>query len=74
LEQADPTVVSARGYLGAATSIAIELDHPAYAAVYLAAAEAHDLRYVTADSRLVRKVRDRNNRFQQMLVPLSDTA
>jgi hypothetical protein len=59
LEQADPTVGSAKGYLGAA--------------VYLAAAEAHDLRYVTADSRLVRKVRDGNNRFQQMLVPLSDT-
>ena len=74
LEQADFTVVSTKGYLGAATSIAIELDHPAYDAVYLAAAEAHGLRCVTADDRLVRKVRDGNSRFQQMLVLLSDTA
>jgi predicted nucleic acid-binding protein len=74
LEQADLTVVSTKAHLAAATSIAIELDHPAYDAVYLATAEAHGLRYVTADDRLVRKVRDGKNRFQQMLVLLADTA
>ena len=74
LEQADITVVSTKAYLGAATSIAIELDHPAYDAVYLAMAEAQGLRYVTADNRLARKVRDGDSRFQQMLVILADTA
>lgn len=74
LEQADITVVSTKAYLGAAMSIAIELDHPAYDAVYLAMAEAQGLRYVTADDRLARKVRDGDSRFQQMLVVLADTA
>ncbi len=74
LEQADLTVVSTKAYLGAATSIAIELDHPVYDTMYLAMAEAQGLRYVTADDRLARKVRDGKNRFQQMLVVLADTA
>jgi predicted nucleic acid-binding protein len=74
LEQADITVVPTKAYLAAATSIAIELDHPAYDAVYLAAAEAQGLRYVTADDRLARKVRAGKNRFQQLLVLLAHTA
>jgi len=74
LEQADITVVSTKAYVGAATSIAIELDHPAYDAIYLAMAEARGLRYMTADDRLARKVRDGDSQFQQMLVLLADTA
>ena len=46
----------------------------AYDAVYLAMAEAQGLRYVTADDRLARKVRDGKNRFQQILVLLAHTA
>ena len=74
LELADLTVVSARWYLAAATSIAVELDHPAYDGVYLAVAEASGLRLVTADGRLVRKVRESENRFRQVLVALCDAA
>jgi len=74
LEQADLAVVPTRAYVGAAAAIAIELDHPAYDAVYLAVAEAQGLRYVTADESLARKVRDRSSRFQGTLVLLADTA
>jgi len=42
--------------------------------VYLAVAEASDLRLVTADDRLIRKVRASQNRFQQALVALADLA
>jgi predicted nucleic acid-binding protein len=66
--------VPTRGYLALATAIALELDHPAYDAVYLAAAEASDLRLVTADGRLIRKIRESQNRFSQRLVALSEIA
>jgi hypothetical protein len=52
---------------------AVELDHPAYDAVYLAVAEASELRFVTADDRLTRKMREGQNRFRHMLVALSET-
>ena len=72
LKQADLDLVSTRAYLALATSIAVELDHPAYDAVYLAVAEASNLRLVTADDRLIRKVREGRNRFHQVLVALID--
>lgn len=74
LEQADLTVVSTRECLALAMSIAVELDHPACDAVYLAVAGASSLRLVTADDRLIRKVREGQNRLRQVLVALSDVA
>lgn len=74
LEQADITVVWAKGYVARAVAIATELDHPAYDAVYLAVAEALGLRLVTADHRLVRKTEHGAARYRDMLVPLSDIA
>jgi predicted nucleic acid-binding protein len=74
LEQADLTIVSARAYVIRATAIAVELDHPAYNGIYLAVAEALQLRLVTADDRLIRKVGQSANRFQSYLLALSDVA
>jgi len=74
LEQADLTIVSARAYVIRATAIAVELDHPAYDGIYLALAEALQLRLVTADDRLIRKVGQSANRFQSYLLALSDVA
>ena len=74
LEQAKLAVVSTRGYLAVATSIAAEFDHPAYDSVYLAVAEASDPRLVTADDRLVRRVQEGQNRFRHRLVALSEIA
>jgi predicted nucleic acid-binding protein len=69
LEQADVTLVSTRRYLARAAAIAVELDHPVYDAMYLAVAEASGLRLVTADERLVHKLREGRNRFREILVP-----
>lgn len=40
-----------------AIRLAIDLDHPAYDCVYLALAVANDWPFVTADTRLIRRVR-----------------
>ena len=74
LGQADIAVAATRGHLALATAIAIELDHLAYDAVYLAVAEASDLRLVTADDRFIQKSQDSQNRFRQRLVVLSEIA
>ena len=72
LEAAELSVVAAKPYFRRALEIATELDHPAYDAVYLAVAEVSGIRMITADSRLLRKVRQSGSRFRAMLVPLSD--
>jgi len=72
LEAADLAVVPTRGYVAIATSMAVELDHPAYDAVYLAVAEAANLRVVTADDRLVRKLRQSRNRLREVVVALAE--
>jgi predicted nucleic acid-binding protein len=74
LEQADITVASTRGYFALTTAVAGELDHPAYDAVNLAVAEASELRLVTADDTLIRKVRQGQSRFRHVLVALSEIA
>ncbi|HYD68660.1 type II toxin-antitoxin system VapC family toxin [Azospirillum sp.] len=45
------------GFLEVATRLAVELDHPAYDCVYLAMAQIEGTSFVTADDRLLRKVR-----------------
>jgi predicted nucleic acid-binding protein len=72
LEQSDLVVVPTRGYMARAVAIAVELDHPAYDAIYLAVAEAFGLRLVTADDRLIRKTEQGAGRYRAMLLPLSD--
>jgi predicted nucleic acid-binding protein len=72
LEQADLAIVSTRGYLARAVAIAVELDHPAYDAIYLAVAEAFGLRLAMADHRLIRKTEQSSPRFRNMWLPLSD--
>jgi predicted nucleic acid-binding protein len=65
-------VASSRGHLALAVAIAAELDHAAYDAVYLSVAQASELRFVTADDRLIRKIRENRSRFRHMLVALSE--
>jgi predicted nucleic acid-binding protein len=75
LEGADMEMVSTRSLLESATSIAIELDHPAYDCVYIALAAASDCRFVTADERLLRKLRqDRRNQWRHRVVSLAEAA
>lgn len=56
LQGADIELLPSRSLLETATSIAVDLDHPAYDCVYIALAAANDCPFVTADERLVRKV------------------
>jgi len=57
LERADIEILPTRHLLGLSTSLAIELDHPAYDCIYLALAMENDWRFVTADERFQRRVR-----------------
>jgi predicted nucleic acid-binding protein len=68
-------IVSTRSLLESATSIAIELDHPAYDCVYIALAAASSWRFVTADDRLLRTLRqERRNRWRDSVVSLAEAA
>ncbi len=55
LANADITLVSTQPLMDAAIEIAVLLDHPAYDCMYLALAERNDLKFVTADTRLIAK-------------------
>jgi predicted nucleic acid-binding protein len=56
LQRADIELLPTRTLLSAATSIAIELDHPAYDCVYVALAVVNNCSFVTADESFVRKL------------------
>lgn len=57
-------------HIGRALIIARELDHPVYDCLYLAAAEALDMKLVTADARFLRKVK--GTAFQAHVQALAD--
>lgn len=56
LQTAEIEFRPARPLLEEATRLAIALDHPAYDCLYLALAESEDSLFITADSKLVRKL------------------
>lgn len=56
IQGVDIEIFPTRQLLEKATSLAIELDHPAYDCVYLALALDNKWRFVTADDRLRRKL------------------
>ncbi len=62
LEQADIEILPTRHLLGSATSLAVELDHPAYDCIYLALAIERDWQFATADERFQRRVREGQSR------------
>lgn len=57
LQRADIEIHPTRHLLESATQLAIALSHPAYDCVYLSLAAANGWRFITADDRLVRKLR-----------------
>jgi predicted nucleic acid-binding protein len=57
LQRADIEIYPTRHLLDTATELAIELNHPAYDCVYLRLAMVNGWRFVTADDRLLRKIR-----------------
>jgi predicted nucleic acid-binding protein len=74
LEGADIELLPTRSLLGAATRLAIQLDHPAYDCLYLALAAQNDCRFVTADERLLRKLAGRRSPYRDRAMSLSAAA
>jgi len=56
LQGAEVELLPMRSLFETATSLAIELDHPAYDCIYLALAVENDCPFVTADERFLRKL------------------
>ena len=75
LQRADIEIYPTRHLLEAATQLAIDLNHPAYDCLYLALANANGWQFVTADERLLRKIRSLGSSpYSAVVASLSDAA
>lgn len=75
LKSAEIELIPMRGLLEAITAIAIDLQHPAYDALYIAVALERDCRFVTADQGLVNKLKaSRVPRYRRCAVSLAEVA
>lgn len=75
LKSAEIELIPMRGLLEAVTAIAIDLQHPAYDALYVAVALERDCRFVTADQGLVNKLKaSRVPRYRRCAVSLAEVA
>ena len=75
LEQASIEILPTRHLLGVATSLAVELDHPAYDCIYLALAMERDWRFATADLRFQHKVREhQSGQYLSIVLSLAEAA
>lgn len=73
LERSGIEFVSMGGLLEPATNLAVELRHPAYDCVYLAAARRAKSRFVTADERLLRTLGERaSQEIASLCISLAD--
>ena len=73
LQRAALELVPTRPLMPMALRLAVELDHPAYDAVYLALALERGCPFVTADGRLVRAVAQRGGaKLRRLVTPLSE--
>lgn len=73
LQHAEMELLPTRPLLSVATSIAIELDHPADDCVYIALAAARDCCFVTADERFIRKLgHGRGVAFRKRVLSLAE--
>jgi predicted nucleic acid-binding protein len=67
-------LIPCRAHLESATRLVIELDRPAYDCLYLALAIENGCRFVTADERLVNKIRrDKKSPFCNRIVGLAES-
>ena len=72
LQRAEFEIAPSRMLTEHAVEYSAMLDHPAYDCVYLALAHVRALRFVTADTRLVRKLNAAGSGFEDSAVPLGD--
>lgn len=75
LERADVELTPMRAHLLAATTLAIELDHPAYDCLYIVLALEKGCAFATADQRLLRKVQQSSRQdLAAMILDLNQAA
>ena len=75
LQAAELELLPMRSLYEPATRMSIELDHPAYDCVYLMLAAESKCRFVTADGRFVRKLRQSRDRtIRSLAVMLAEAA
>ena len=73
LQSMEVELYPSRQLMVTATSIALELDHPAYDCIHLALASDNGWRFVTADTRLRAKLERADNvRYRGLSVALTD--
>lgn len=73
LQHAEIELLPTRSLLPVATSIAIELNHPAYDCAYIALAVANDCSFVTADERFLRSLgRGKGAEFRKRALSLTE--
>ena len=72
LQVAEIELLPMRSLFEDATRISIEMDHPAYDCVYLALAAESECRFVTADERFLRKLRQSRDRTIRSLAVIVD--
>jgi len=72
LQRAEFEIAPSRMLTEHAVEYSAMLDHPAYDCVYLALARVRALRFVTADTRLVNKLKGAGSGFEDSAVPLGD--
>src|SRR5260370_35297591 len=72
LAAAEIELVAMRPYLAPAMTLAIELGHPAYDCIYLAVALRLAITCVTADQRLIQRIRQVGRRFRDRVVALAE--
>jgi predicted nucleic acid-binding protein len=75
LQAAEIELRPTRALLEAATRMAIELNHPAYDCLYLVLAVENKCRFVTADERFLRKLRQTHQRqLRDSAISLNEAA
>jgi predicted nucleic acid-binding protein len=75
LQRSDVELLPMRGFVQAATRIAVALSHPAYDCIYLALALANRWRFVTADAQLIRKLQQQPDiSLSAVAISLSDAS
>jgi len=72
LQCAEFEIASSRMLTEQAVEYSARLDHAAYDCVYLALAQARELRFVTADTRLIAKLKAAGNGLDNLAVALDD--
>jgi predicted nucleic acid-binding protein len=75
LQAAEIELLPTRSLVEAATRISIQLDHPAYDCIYVALAIENNCQFVTADERLLGKIRrHRRAQFRRSVIGLREAA